>query len=119
LHSMTFVHNPLGQSGIRPLEMLFNRGPIPARGSGYTVDAASFDYTEPFAMNFGVSYRQIIDLSDWGNSLFIHTTGQSGHPLHKHYADMIDPWQAVEYHPMHFDKATIEADKEGVLILMP
>jgi penicillin amidase len=119
LHTMTFVHNPLGQSGIGPLEMLFNRGPIPARGSGYTVDAASFEYTEPFAMNHGVSYRQIIDLGDWGNSLSIHTTGQSGHPLHKHYADMIALWQAVEYHPMHFDKASVEADKEGVLILTP
>jgi penicillin amidase len=119
LHTMTFVHNPLGQSGIGPLEKLFNRGPIPARGSGYTVDAASFDDTEPFAMNFGVSYRQIIDLGDWGNSLFIHTTGQSGYPLHRHYADMMAPWQAVEYHPMHFDKASIEADKEGVLVLTP
>jgi penicillin amidase len=119
LHTMTFVHNPLGQSGIGPLERLFNRGPVPARGSGYTVDAASFDETEPFAMTHGVSYRQIIDLSDWENSLFIHTTGQSGHPLHKHYADMIAPWQAVEYHPMHFDKASIEADKEGVLVLIP
>ncbi|NIO69287.1 MAG: hypothetical protein GTN71_09695, partial [Anaerolineae bacterium] len=67
----------------------------------------------------GVSYRQIIDLGDWGNSLFIHTTGQSGHPLHRHYADMMDPWQAVEYHPMHFDRADIEADKEGMLILTP
>ena len=57
LHTMTFVHNPLGQSGIGPLEMLFNRGSMPARGSGYTVDAASFAYTEPFAMNNGVSYR--------------------------------------------------------------
>jgi len=119
LHTMTFVHNPLGRSGIAPLEMLFNRGPVPARGSGYTVDAASFDETEPFAMTHGVSYRQIIDLSDWENSLFIHTTGQSGHPLHKHYADMIESWQAVEYHPMRFDRASIEADKEGVLVLRP
>jgi len=119
LHTMTFVHNPLGQCDIGPLEMLFNRGPIPACGSGYTVDAASFDYTEPFAVTHGVSYRQIIDLSDWGNSFFIHTTGQSGHPLHRHYADMMAPWQAVEYHPMHFDKGRIEADKERVLILMP
>ena len=119
LHTMTFVHNPLGQSGIGPLEMLFNRGPFPARGSGCTVDAASFPYTEPFAMNNGVSYRQIIDLGDWGNSLFIHTTGQSGHPLHRHYADMTDPWQDVEYHPMHFDRASIEADREGMLILTP
>ncbi|HID62290.1 MAG TPA: penicillin acylase family protein, partial [Anaerolineae bacterium] len=119
LHTMTFAHDPLGKSGIGPLEMLFNRGPIPARGSGYTVDAASFDYTAPFAVTHGVSYRQIIELGDWENSLFIHTTGQSGHPLHKHYADMIAPWQAVEYHPMHFDKASVEADKEGVLILTP
>lgn len=59
------------------------------------------------------------DLGGWGNSLSIHTTGQSGHPLHSHYADIIGSWQAVNYHPMHFDKTTIEADREGVLIVTP
>ena len=59
------------------------------------------------------------DLGGWGNSLSIHTTGQSGHPLHSHYADIIGSWQAVNYHPMHFDKTSIEADREGVLIVTP
>lgn len=103
LHTATFVHRPLGQSGIAVLEKLFNRGPIPARGSSYTVNAASFKYTQPYGVSSLASYRQVIDLSDFANSWSIHTTGQSGQLLSPHYDDFIGRWQAVEYHPMRFD----------------
>jgi hypothetical protein len=32
---------------------------------------------------------------------------------------MLDAWRDVEYHPMLFDKESIEANKEGLLILIP
>ena len=43
LHTATFRHQPLGDSGIALLEKVFNRGPLPARGSGFTVNAAGSD----------------------------------------------------------------------------
>ena len=52
LHTMTFVHQPLGQSGIGLLENLFNSKTIPARGDNLTVDAA---LTSP--LRLGAAYR--------------------------------------------------------------
>jgi len=49
----------------------------------------------------------------------MHTTGQSGHAYHRHYDDMIDPWRNIEYHPMLWEQADVEADAEGILVLRP
>jgi penicillin amidase len=119
LHTMTFVHQPLGQSGIGLLESLFNSKPIPARGDNFTVDAASFSFDDPFVMNHGASQRYIADLSDLDQSRTIHTTGQSGQLLHPHREDFISLWQNVEYHPMLFSREEVEANAEETLTLTP
>jgi penicillin amidase len=61
----------------------------------------------------------ILDLADWGRSLTMHTTGQSGHPYHEHYGDMILPWRDIAYHPMYWQRAALENATESVLRLEP
>jgi len=117
LHTKTFVHNPLGQSGIGIIESLFNSETIAARGDGFTVDAAPYSYGTSFAMTGGVSQRYIADLSDFDNSRSIHTTGQSGHLFHPHREDFVPLWQNVEYHPMVFGRAQVEANAKTTLTL--
>lgn len=119
LHGATFVHQPLGESGIAVLEKVFNRGPVEVGGSGHTVNAASFDPEEPYATTHGVSQRLIVDLSDFDNSLSTHTTGQSGLAFHAHYDDMISLWQNVDYHPLLWSREAIERNMEGLLLLEP
>ena len=119
LHTMTFVHQPLGLSGIAPLEALFNSKTIPARGDSLTVDAASFEFNAPFTMAHGASQRLIVDLSNLDNSLSIHTTGQSGQLFHRHREDFIDRWQDVEYHPLVFSRSAVVARSDQVLTLTP
>jgi penicillin amidase len=119
LHAKTFVHQPLGQSGIGILEDLFNSKTVPARGDEFTVDAAWFSYDQPFAMTGGASQRFIADLSDLDNSQTIHTTGQSGQLFHRHREDFITPWQNVEYHPSPFSREAVEAYADTVLTLTP
>jgi penicillin amidase len=119
LHTMTFVHQPLGQSGIGLLERLFNSTPIPARGDNFTVDAASFSFTKPFAMVHGTSQRYIADLSDLDYSQTIHTTGQSGQLFHPHREDFIPLWQNVEYHAMPFSREAVEVRARSTLNLVP
>jgi penicillin G amidase len=119
LHTKTFVHQPLGQSGISLIEKLFNSSTIPARGDNFTVDAASFGFDEPFAMGSGVSQRYVADLSNWDNSRSIHTTGQSGQLFHRHREDFISMWQNIEYHPMLFGREAVQAEAEGNLFLTP
>jgi len=65
------------------------------------------------------SMRMIVDLNDFKKSVTIHTTGQSGHAFNKHYNDMIDLWRTIQYHPMLWDRGSVEAAKEAVLMLEP
>ena len=117
LHQATFAH-PLGQ--VKPLNLIFNRGPFPIGGDTDTVHQAAFIPNEPYAVkSWCASYRQIVDVSDWGRSLAIHTNGQSGQPGSRHYADMIPLWRNGEYHPMLWERAQVEAAAEDTLVLVP
>lgn len=102
---------------VSPLDGIFNRS-IPAQGASFTVNAAGAAY-EDFVMNSGVSFRQIIDLSNLAGSQFIYTTGQSGDVFSPHYDDLVEPWQNVQYIPLRFDRASIEAASQDELILQP
>jgi penicillin amidase len=119
LHTATFVNQPLGQSGIAPIEALFNRGPFEVDGALATVNNTGYPVGVSFDESVVPSYRQIIDLSDWDNSRSIHTTGQSGHPYHAHYDDMIDMWRNFLYHAMLWSRTEIEANATDHLILSP
>jgi penicillin amidase len=116
LHTARFVNATLGQSGIAPVEALFNRGPIPVGGGTAIVNATAYELTEGFEVTSLPSMRLIVDLADLDNSRLIHTTGQSGHPFNPHYADMLRRWAQNEYHPMLWSREAIEAQVEGRLL---
>lgn len=114
MHSLTYPH-ALGQG---PLLRFFNRGPYPLSGDAFCVRASfSEDYAGDYATTWGVSYRQIIDLSDLRNSVCVLSSGQSGHLFSKHYDDQIPLWLKGEYRPMLFFPEDIEANASAVLIL--
>jgi len=60
-----------------------------------------------------------VDLADFGRSVSMHTTGQSGHPFHPHYRDMIDHWRNFEYHPTLWNRQLVEAVAEAHMTLTP
>lgn len=121
VHQVTFRSNPLGESGIEPLERIVNRGPVAVGGSGRSVNANAFGWDiDSFAtVRSNPSMRMIIDLGDFNNSRAIHPTGQSGHPFHPHYDDMIDLWAAGSYHDFAFGTSKIDAMTEQILTLDP
>lgn len=117
LHTATFAH-PLGS--VQPLNLLFNAGPVAAPGGVNTVFATSFKVVNNrYDVSSVASMRAIYDLSNFANSLQVHTTGQSGQPLNKHFSDMVLLWRDVKFAPMYFDRAALDRVKEGVLILQP
>jgi penicillin amidase len=116
LHTATFEHS-LGS--VQPLDRLFNAGPVAAPGGVNTVFAASFDPGVSYGAATITSQRQIVDLSNFSNSVAIHTTGQSGQPLNKHYSDMVLLWRDVQYAPFYFDRAALDKVREGLLVLVP
>jgi penicillin amidase len=119
LHRATFENQSLGQSGIAPIEAIFNRGPVEVDGTVATVNNTGYDLSEPYDEATVSSYRQIIDLGDFTRSVSVHTTGQSGHPFHPHYDDMIDLWRNVQYHPMLWTRSQVEASAAEWLVLTP
>lgn len=119
LHTATFVSNPVGQSGTSLVENMVNRGPFPADGGSGTVNANGWGWGNPAEIRGHPSMRMIVDLSDFEASLTVLPTGQSGHPFHKHYDDMIQLWLNGEYHPMLFSRDVVEDAAEDHLRLQP
>ena len=119
VHTATFVSNPLGQSGIGPVEAAVNLGPFPVDGDSSAVNANGWDFDEPAAVTGHVSMRMIIDVGDFGRSQAVHSTGQSGHPFHPHYGDLFKLWQAGLYHPMFWTAAQVEDAAVDTLVLKP
>ncbi|MCA9914778.1 MAG: penicillin acylase family protein, partial [Anaerolineae bacterium] len=120
LHTATFVSNPLGLSGIGPIEDIVNYGPVAASGGPAIVNATRWSAASG---NYEVvtvpSMRMILDFSDLSNSVTVHTTGQSGHPYSPHYSDMVDDWRMIQYHPMLWERADVEANASSTLIIQP
>jgi penicillin amidase len=120
VHTAVFRNQSLGASGIKPIEAIFNRGPIACPGGNTTVDVTEWDMKKPFEVKHIVSQRSIFDLGDLDASLMMHTTGQSGHPTHRHYDDFLEPWRDVRYHPTFWDRAgLLKASRERLRLEPP
>lgn len=119
LHTVTFRNPSLGESGVGPIEAIFNRGPYRTAGGTSIVNATGWDASESYEVGGVPSHRMIVDLSNISNSLSMHTTGQSGHAFHSHYIDMADLWREIQYHPMLWERGDVEAGVEGYLKLVP
>src|SRR5262249_20834311 len=108
LHKIEFRH-PLNRQE-------WNRGPISRPGDGYTVNATSGNN---YRQSNGASYRQILDLSDWDNSVMTNVPGESGDPESPHYADLLDDWANGRYHPMPYTRRAVEAATAERITLIP
>lgn len=73
----------------------------------------------PFQNVHGAGYRGVYDFADPDSSVFIISTGQSGHPLSRHYDDLGELWRRGEYIPMTLDPALARAASVGVTSLVP
>ena len=119
LHTITFRNDTLGNSGIGFIEDLFNRGPFGVSGSESVPQKTCWDANNGFEVTCIPALRQIIDLSNLDNSLMVHSVGQSGHPLHPRYDDLIEMWRNLQYHPSNWSRAAAEAGEHELLVLEP
>lgn len=119
IHTATFADSVLGASGIAPIEAIFNRGPFPADGGRAIVNATSWRSNDPADVTAVPSMRMIVDMSELDASRAIHPTGQSGHPYHPHYDDMIELWLNGAYHPMLWSRDAVEEAAVDQLLLQP
>ncbi len=74
---------------------------------------------EPFNNVHGAGYRGVYDFADPDSSVFVISTGQSGHFLSRHYDDLAQLWRRGEYIPMSLDEGLARAASVGVTVLEP
>jgi penicillin G amidase len=116
LHPLRLEHS---LSIRKPLGMLFDVPSFPWAGDLETVRAGG---NQPGTLSAGgpiSAYRLIADCSDWDNTLACIPGGQSGHRGSAHYADQIDAWRRVAYHPLAFTRPAIARVQRHSLRLTP
>ena len=74
---------------------------------------------DPFLNVHAAGYRGVYDFADPDASVFVIATGQSGHPLSRHYDDLGDLWRRGEYIPMTLDPDLARAGADGVTVIEP
>ena len=75
--------------------------------------------TEAFLNVHGAGYRGVYDFTDPDSSLFVISTGQSGHLFSRHYDDLGTLWRRGEYIPMSLDEGLARAAAVGITTLIP
>jgi len=119
LHTLTLTHATFGTSGIAPIERVFNRGPLETSGGTDIINSNSWSAVDGYEVNWVPSMRMLMDLSDLDAGRWIHLTGQSGRPFHRHYVDQAERWRDGEYARMTFTPAATAATAERTLTLRP
>ena len=99
-----------------PIAAAFDLPPLARSGDANTVMATG---GANFRQTAGASYREIIDLGDFDNSVAINVPGQSAQPESAHYADLLHPWANGEYFPLLFSRKRVEEGTKHVLVLEP
>ncbi len=116
LHQINFRH---GLDQISPeVAKLLDLGPLARPGDGYTVNATWFS-ADAWDQIDGASYRQILDTSDWDQSVAVNTPGQSGQPGSDHYSDLAPLWDSGRYFPLAYSNAAVKKAAASELLLQP
>ncbi|WP_120501756.1 penicillin acylase family protein [Roseovarius sp. EL26] len=74
---------------------------------------------DPYSNVHGAGYRGVYDFADPDSSVFISSTGQSGHFLSRYYDDLAQLWRRGEYIPMSLAPELARAAAVGVTVLTP
>jgi penicillin amidase len=113
LHRARFAHPLAVDAATRAL---FDRGPLARPGYGYTVNntgGADFEQTA------GATFREIVDVGAWDETLVSSAPGQSGEPGSPHFDDLLPIWAEGRYLPLAFSRRKVEELARHRLVLEP
>jgi penicillin amidase len=98
------INHPLGKLVNDSLQQLFSCGPLPRGGSASTVGVTSNNDNQ----SHGATFRLVADVSDWNNTRFTNTPGQSGDVRSPFYKNLFERWATDQYLRLYFDREMIE-----------
>jgi penicillin amidase len=119
LHTLELRNPSLGESGVAPIEWLFNRGPYHVGGGGSIVQANGWEPQEGYEVNWVPSMRQVVDLANLDNSTWVNLTGASGHAFDSTYRDQTEAWVTGQQYPWAFSRQAVEEAGRDTLVLQP
>ncbi len=93
-------------------------GPAPRGGSGATVNATSYTL-EDFVQRYGATFRMVLDVGSWDDSVAMNSPGQSGDPSSPHYRDLFGSWARDESFPLLYSRDRVLAATERRVVLRP
>ncbi len=93
-------------------------GPLQVGGSASTPAAATYRPSD-FAVTAGASYRMVMDVGAWDNSVAINTPGQSGDPYSPQYRDLFPLWAGGQYVPLDYSREAVDRDARVLMRLTP
>jgi penicillin amidase len=104
----------------KPLNEVFNIGPLPGYGDGTTVNQAGFEYWEPLRHSTVTAHlRSVMEVGNWGASRFVVLGGQSGNPLSAHYGDLVPLYMRGEGVPVHWSDDEVRRHTVATMTLVP
>lgn len=119
MHTLTPTHATFGESGIGPIEWLFNHDPVPTSGGDAIVNATGWTAGKGYAVDAVPSMRMIVDMSNLDASRWIQLTGNSGHAFHENYDDQLELWRTGKTISFRFDRKSIEQEQVALQTFNP
>ena len=125
-HRALHKHRTLGDIGTTIAGIDVSLGPFvnivqETSGGDYTLNRGAVSHTgpDPYANVHAAGLRAVFDLADLNRSMFVVSTGASGHPLSEYYRNLAPLWRRGDLVPMSTDRETVESGALGTLVLMP
>ena len=96
------------RTSINALKGYLDRGPSPAGGDHSTLNVAAYQWGENFDTWLIPAMRIVVDFGREEPLIGLNSSGQSGNPASKHYADGIDAWLKGNYMSFPFQSQNLD-----------
>lgn len=107
LHKINIKHILSGNNSF--IDKFINLGPFEIGGNGTSLFNTEYLNDSSYDAIIGQSVKFIYDFSEKENFYYILPTGQSGHPMSKHYNDMTTKWIQEEYNIFIINKDFVKS----------
>ncbi len=117
-HRAVHAHTPFA---LFPILSLIANIEHESPGGDHTIMAGAMPGRgpDPYANVHSAGFRAVYDFADLDRSVMVIATGQSGHPLSRHYDDLGALWRRGDYAPMSLNPDDARASGRGLTLLRP
>jgi penicillin amidase len=109
------IKHPLGDVVNADLRSRLNTSLKPRGGNQHTPGSTGSSEGQLY----GATFKIIVDVNDWDNTVGTNPPGQSGDPGSPYYKNLYDQWADDQYFPVYFSKSKIDAVGQERSLLLP